>query len=66
VQVPGAVALCPLLLVQDEAERADQLEVGNGQGVEGGGVGRLLGGGPGIVQFADAGDVSVHAAVLDL
>ena len=28
VQVPGAVALRPLLLVQDEAERADQLEVG--------------------------------------
>jgi hypothetical protein len=54
VQVPGAVALRPLLLVQDEAERADQLEVGHRQGVEGGAVARLLGGGPGVVQFADA------------
>src|SRR5215469_13721687 len=35
VQVPGAVALRPLLLVQDEAERPHQLEVGNRQGVEG-------------------------------
>src|SRR5215510_7122605 len=60
VQVPGAVALPPLLLVQDEAERADQLEVGNRQGAEGGGVARLLGGGPGVVQFADVGGVSVH------
>src|SRR5215831_20410526 len=35
VQVSGAVALPPLLLVQDEAEGADQLEVGDRQGVEG-------------------------------
>src|SRR5215467_10204551 len=61
VQVAGAVALRPLLLVQDEAERADQLEVGNRQGVEGGGVARLLGAGPGVVQLADVDGVGVHA-----
>src|SRR5215470_2972942 len=60
VQIPGAVALYPLLPVQDEAERSDQLEVGNRQGVEGGGVARLLGGGPGAPQFTNAGGVCVH------
>ena len=63
VQVPGAVALRPLLPVQDEAERADQLEVGNRQGVEGDGVARLLGGGPGVVQFADVAGGREGAAV---
>src|SRR5712691_9766465 len=53
LQAAGRVALEPLGLVEHEAERADQSEVGGRDLAERGGVGVLLGPGPPFSQCED-------------
>src|SRR5262249_54360479 len=58
-EVAGRVPVEPLVLVEDEAERADQAEVGGGQRRQRVDVAGDLGGGPAVGELAQLGGEGV-------